>query len=159
MPVDRFPAPSSEEEISVRAESTIFVGGVSLEGQADSSSPSNPKSRLGFALHQISTGNVIKTIWPQAPQHLQAIDPMLNVSSEFPPTAIVHGTADDMIPMHLSKAFEQVLIDHHVETEFFEVEGEKHTFCGQMEKGSKTWDTQRKGFDFLERILKQSYVR
>lgn len=82
---------------------------------------------------------------------------MLNVTTSWPPVAIVHGTADQMIPMRLSKAFAKVLSEQGVETEFFEVEGEPHTFCGKMVKGSATWDSQRRGFDWLEGVLERSH--
>jgi acetyl esterase/lipase len=59
--------------------------------------------------------------------------------------------------MRLSKAFEGALQAAGVEVEFFEVAGEGHTFCGKMQKESKTWETQRLGFDFLERVLQRSY--
>lgn len=161
-PLDSLPAhfrdPRPEEEVrEVYNEKTTFIGGLSLEGQAPDPSAPNPKIRQAFAMHQISTGNVIKTIWPQAPDNLQPIDPVLNVTSEWPPVAIVHGTADKMVLMRVSKELESRLLAQGVETEFIEVEGEPHTFAGSMKKGSKTWDTQRKGFDFLERIIARSY--
>jgi acetyl esterase/lipase len=147
-------------------EKTMFIGGVSLEGQSNANagqghrrageSP-NQEARQAFAMHAISTGKVIPIIWPAARNELKRIDPVQNVSRDWPPTAIVHGTADSMIPMRLSKLFEAELKKHGVETEFLEVEGEPHTFCGKMEKGSRTWETQRRGFDFLARVLERSY--
>ena len=147
-------------------EKSTFIGGVSLAGQSNASAGQGQKragespdqeARQGFAMHTISTGKVIATIWPAAPNDLGRIDPVQNVGRDWPPTAIVHGTADNMIPMRLSKVFEAELIKHGVETEFVEVEGEPHTFCGKMRKGSRTWDTQRQGFDFLQQVLERSY--
>lgn len=146
-----------EDIEAVYAEKVVFKGGMSLEGQASDPSHLNPKQRQAFAMHQIATGKLINAIWPAYPSDLQKIDPILNISAKWPPTAIVHGTADTMIPMRLSKAFEEKLRGHGVKTEFFEVEGEPHTFVGKMIKGSKTWDTQRKGFDWLEAVLRESY--
>ncbi|KAF2130775.1 alpha/beta-hydrolase [Dothidotthia symphoricarpi CBS 119687] len=155
---EHFREPRPEGEIEgLYNEKTTFVGGLSLEGQAADPSAPNPKTRQAFAMHQISTGKVIKTIWPQTPDNLQLIDPVLNVNKDWPPVAIVHGTADKMVLMRLSKELESQLIAQGVETEFIEVEGEPHTFAGSMKKGSKTWDTQRKGFDFLEKIITTSY--
>lgn len=62
-----------------------------------------------------------------------------------------------MVPMHLSRELEKRLREEGVECEFIEVEGEGHTFCGKMEKGSRTWETQRRGFDFLESVVERSY--
>lgn len=162
MPASFYNERPKEEADAIHREKTTLIGGVSLEGQnASASSPSapDPKIRQAFAMNAIATGNVLTTVWPSAPDNLAAIDPMLNIGSDWPPVAIVHGTADEMIPMRLSKVFEEKLKDAGVEVEFFEVEGEGHTFCGKMQKGSKTWETQRLGFDFLEKVLQRSYGR
>lgn len=163
-PITKMPAhffePRPDDEVhALMKEKTTFIGGVSLEGQAFDPSPSapDPKARQGFAMHHIAMGKVTNAIWPSAPQGLEKIDPILNVSAEWPPVAIVHGTADTMIPMRLSKELEDVLEEKGVEVEFIQVEGEPHTFCGTMVKGSKTWNTQRKGFDFLEKVVVRSY--
>lgn len=146
-------------------EKTVFMGGISLEGQRDAagatrSVPMQPNlndKRQLFAMQAIAQGKVLRSIWPAFPNDLDRVDPARNVHKDWPPTAIVHGTADTMVPMHLSQAFEGLLKEKGVETEFIEVEDEPHTFLGKMVKGSKTWDTQRRGFDFLERILRLSY--
>jgi len=106
----------------------------------------------------IAEGKVLQSIWPSFPEGLGLIDPALNVHGEWPPTAVVHGNADFMIPMRLSQSFIEALRSQGVETEFIEVDGEPHTFLGKMVKGSKTWKTQRKGFDFLEKALRRSYA-
>jgi acetyl esterase/lipase len=153
-----FYEPLSVEDVeAVQAEKAVFIGGMSLEGQASDPSHPNPEQRQRFAMHQIATGKVINAIWPAYPNDTKKIDPILNVNAEWPPVAIVHGTADTTIPMRLSKAFEEELRRCGVKTEFIEVEGEPHTFVGKMTKGTKTWDTQRKGFDWLEEVLRESY--
>lgn len=147
--------PSDSE--AVHNERAVYIGGMSLEGQASDPNHPNPKQRQGFAMHQIATGKVVNAIWPTYPSKLEQIDPILNVNEKWPPVAIVHGTADTTIPMRLSKEFEQVLKAKGVKTEFFEVEGEPHTFVGKMVKGSQTWNTQRRGFDWLADRLAESY--
>lgn len=146
----------------IQSEKFILKGGVSLEGQSSSPSPDEDmeaqKLRTAFAMHTISTGKVLSTIYPPSSTSLELIDPYLNISSDWPPTCIVHGTDDKMIPTHLSRSFANKLRESGVKVEMNEVEGEGHTFCGKMEKGGKTWETQRKGFDFLERVLKKSYT-
>ena len=69
----------------------------------------------------------------------------------------MHGNADFMIPIAMSRHLEALLKQQNIPTELFEVEGEPHTFLGKMQKGSRTWETQRRGFDFLERVLRSSY--
>ena len=157
---DHFFQPRPHDEVeALMKEKTTFIGGMSIEGQSLNPSLSDSKARQAFAMHQIATGNVINTIWPTTPQDVGKVDPMMNVSDRWPPIVIVHGIADTMIPMRLSKELQRKLQDNEVEVEFFEVEGEGHTFCGQMKKGSRTWDMQRKGFDFLERVIEKSYQK
>lgn len=150
------PRPQAEID-QLHGEQTTFIGGVSLEGHSADPSAPNPMARQAFAMHQIAMGQVVKAIWAPYPNELEKIDPLLNVSGSWPPVAIVHGTADVMIPMRLSRDLEGKLRECGVETEFIEVADEPHTFCGKMVKGSKTWDMQRKGFDFLEKVIARSY--
>lgn len=78
---------------------------------------------------------------------------MPNVTPAFPPTCVVHGTADTMVPMHLSRALYARLEESGVRREFIEVPGEEHTFVGKMVKGGDVWARQRKGFDWLEGVI------
>ncbi|KAH7090699.1 Alpha/Beta hydrolase protein [Paraphoma chrysanthemicola] len=149
------PRPQSEMD-ALHLEKTTLIGGASLEGQAPDPTAPDPKIRQAFAMHQIATGNVVKTIWPAHPDRLESIDPLLNVSKSWPPVCIVHGTADSMIPMSLSKDLEKRMQEEGLEVTFIEVEGEEHTFAGKMQKGSRTWNTQRQGFDWLEKIVQRS---
>jgi acetyl esterase/lipase len=81
------------------------------------------------------------------------VDTLLNVSSSFPPTYIVHGQADTMVPMSLSKDLLAALKKEGVKCGMTEVPGEEHTFAGKMQVGSQTWNLQREGFDFLESLI------
>ena len=83
----------------------------------------------------------------------KAIDACQNVTPSWPPTCIVHGTDDDMVPIHLSRELEAILRSEGAQVSFVEIPDAKHTFAGKMVKGSKLWDLQRKGFDFLEDVL------
>lgn len=151
------PLPASDVA-AVHAEKTVFIGGTSLEGQSADPTHPNPQQRQAFAMHAIATGKVLNSIWPRYPADLHLIDPVLKVSSSWPPTAIVHGTADQTIPIAMSKDLEKKLGEAGVKTSLFEVQGEPHTFVGKMMKGSATWDSQRRGFDWLEERLEESYA-
>jgi dipeptidyl aminopeptidase/acylaminoacyl peptidase len=54
-----------------------------------------------------------------------------------------------LVPLEISRKQYNVLESAEVDAKFIPVEGEGHTFSGQLVKGSKTWDTQRKAFDWL----------
>lgn len=127
-----------------------IVGGVSLEGQA-TGGPNFKDPRVAFAMTQIGNGTVMDAIYPS--KEWKDIDPLLNISSTFPPTYIVHGQADTMVPISLSKDLLQALEKAGVKTGMIEVPGEEHTFAGKMKVGSQTWNLQREGFDFLESLI------
>jgi acetyl esterase/lipase len=127
------------------------VGGVSLEGQATPAGPNFNDPRQAFAMTQIANGTLLVTCFPS--KEFKKIDAVLNVDAEFPPTCIVHGTSDSMVPIDLSKDLYKVLKEKGVEVEMIEVPGQEHTFAGKMAKGDETWVVQRRGFDFLEKVV------
>lgn len=126
-------------------------GGVSLEGQANDDKPPPLQPRTAFAFTHIANGTLMDVCFPS--KEWEKIDATLNVTEDFPPTCIVHGIDDVMVPIFLSKALFRALQDAGVKSEFIEVLDEGHTFVGKMKKGSRTWDLQRKGFDFLEHVI------
>lgn len=148
------PVPPRSAYSRLFEETVCFQGGLSLEGQTVQG-PNLQDPRQAFAMYSIASGNLLQAIWPRAPQDIHLIDPIQNVHPKWPPTAFVHGVEDDMIPITLSKRMENKLKECGIETAFFEVEGEGHTFCGKMSVGTETWYSQRRGFDWLEGILKR----
>lgn len=132
------------------AKSVPIEGGMSLEGQQNQAGPNFKDPRVAFAMTNIANGTVWDVCYPS--EDWQKIDPVLNVSKEFPPTCIVHGQADTMVPMYLSTRLFEALKKEGVESQMIEVPGEEHTFAGKMVKGSQTWNLQREGFDFLEKV-------
>ena len=140
---------------------TIFSGGMSLEGQANSNQAGPPRPNLSdprvlYLFSCIANGRMLELMGVNDVQAIKAIDPYLNVHTSWPPTAIVHGTADFMVPTELSRQMHARLKQHNVTTVLIEVQGEPHTFVGTMKKGSETWNQQRKGFDFLEDLLSRA---
>jgi len=79
------------------------------------------------------------------------------VTAAWPPTAIVHGSEDVTIPIELSRELEARLREEGVQTELFVVQGEGHTFAGKMVRGGETWESQRRGWEWLARRLEESY--
>lgn len=127
-------------------------GGISLEGQTGPAGPNFDDPRQAFAMTQIANGKVADTIFPS--RDWRKVDPVLNISPRFPPTFIVHGLADTMIPIELNRRLLQELRSHGVRSDMVEIPGEEHTFAAQMKVGSPTWDLQRCGFDFLESLTR-----
>ncbi|KAJ4304484.1 hypothetical protein N0V90_000010 [Kalmusia sp. IMI 367209] len=126
-----------------------ITGGVSLEGQA-SGSPDFTDPRQAFALTRIARGKVLDAIFPS--KEWDRVDPLRNITNKFPPTFIVHGGNDTMVPVEFSKALFESLKVCGVRCEMEVVDGEEHTFAAKMKVGSNTWETQKKGFDFLGEI-------
>ncbi|KAL2824789.1 Alpha/Beta hydrolase protein [Aspergillus cavernicola] len=135
--------------------------GISLEGQSQSqgqgsNKPDFSRPRDAFALTQIANGTVLQAIYPVG--EVGDIDPVVNIATKargrgFPPTFIVHGDADWMVPVELSRKLFEVLKGAGVECGMVEVPGEGHTFAMGMEVGGATWVVQRRGFEWLEGII------
>lgn len=128
---------------------------VSLEGQK---SDSLPDARFTWAMNLIKTARLWPTIYPRAvtdPSTYALIDSMQNVHPKHPPTCIIHGDADKMVPLSISQGQYDLLQANGIESELIVVPGEGHTFAGKMEKGSRTYEIQRQGFDWLERKIQE----
>jgi acetyl esterase/lipase len=132
---------------------------VSLEGQTESGASKGPnfsQPRDAFAFTQIAAGTVLSAIYPEGqssdPEY-RLVDPAQNVLGNFPPTYIVHGTADTLVPIDLSREYFKRLKEAGVKCGMTEVPGEEHTFAATMTVGSQTWWLQREGFDFLEEVI------
>ncbi|KAL4897463.1 Alpha/Beta hydrolase protein [Aspergillus ambiguus] len=126
----------------------------SLEGQAQTragAAPDFSRPRDAFAFTQLANGTVLDACFPGG--DVRAIDPVVRAGPHFPPTCIVHGLDDRMVPIHLSRTLAAVLREHGVRCEMVEVPGEGHTFAMGMQAGSATWEVQRRGFDFLEEVI------
>jgi len=148
----KFPGVVTQEFMSrVYDEKPVPIrGGVSLEGQAPGP-PDMKDPRQAYAMTNIAQGTLVKNCFPSG--DLKKIDPVLNVTPAFPPTFIVHGDADEMVPLGMSKEMYKRLQHAGVQCNMVEVPGEPHTFVGKMVKGSHTWNLQREGFDFLQRLI------
>jgi acetyl esterase/lipase len=133
-------------------ESPIPVtGGVSLEGQAPGP-PDFTDPRQAYAMTRIARGQVLQAIIPDL--QYDKVDPVKNISRAFPPVFIVHGAADTMVPIQLSRVLFAELRKHGVLCGMVEVPDEEHTFAAKMRVGSETWNLQRQGFDFLQSLIR-----
>lgn len=137
---------------------SLTESSVSLEGQTESGASKGPnfsQPRDAFAFTQIAAGTVLAAIYPQGhssdPDYMLA-DPAQAVSSKFPPTYIVHGTADKMVHIELRREYSKRLKEARVKCGITEVSGVEHTFAATMKVGSQTWWLRREGFDFLRRL-------
>ncbi|OOF91009.1 hypothetical protein ASPCADRAFT_178075 [Aspergillus carbonarius ITEM 5010] len=127
---------------------------ISLEGQTEVGTAKGPnfsRPRDAFALTQVANGTVLQACYPG--RDVREIDPVVQVGENFPPTFIVHGDQDTKVTIEVSRELWRVLREKGVECGMVEVPGEDHTFAMGMKVGSRTWELQRQGFDFLERVV------
>ncbi|KXJ85634.1 Alpha/Beta hydrolase protein [Microdochium bolleyi] len=152
---DKLPPHLTNDFISqvFREDPVPIKGGVSLEGQAGpGGAPNFRDPRVGYAMTQIGNGTVLDAIMPS--REWDKVDPLRNITPAFPPTFIAHGQEDNMVPLSLSHDLLKELRESGVRCDLVEVPNEGHTFAGKMQVGSLTWQLQRRGFDFLERLIR-----
>ncbi len=65
---------------------------------------------------------------------LDAYCPIRNVSAEYPPTLLIHGTADTDVPYEQSAAMDRELTRHKVQHELITVRGAGHGLSGGDKK-------------------------
>ncbi|KAF4540140.1 MYB DNA-binding domain protein [Lasiodiplodia theobromae] len=144
-------ASSSPSSSIITDSSTSTSTSTTNNSSSNKNQPPPVPPRPSFALTHIARGTLLRVCYPFG--DLRAIDATQNITASFPPTCVVHGTADATVPLHLSRELFRRLEAAGVEREWIEVPGEEHTFVGKMEKGGEAWARQRRGFDWLEGIV------
>ena len=86
----------------------------------------------------------------EAPDAYRDASPVTHVNAKSAPTLIIHGTADDIVPLDQSRRLRDALAKAGVEVKLVELEGEGHLFLGK-ESGERML---RETMDFLRRHLK-----
>lgn len=73
----------------------------------------------------------------------ESISPILHVQGEAPPTLLIHGDADDLVPVSHSVRLHEVLDEASVRTELIVLEGAGHGFRGEDAEAARrallTW--------------------
>jgi len=64
------------------------------------------------------------------PSDKHSLFPQLSVDAQWPPTILIHGTIDDVVPFDESRNIKKLLEDVGVPVQFIEVEGQHHGFDG-----------------------------
>jgi carboxymethylenebutenolidase len=75
----------------------------------------------------------------------------------MPPTLIVHGSADSVVPVDKARRLEKLLQEHRRTYEIKIYEGQDHVFGGRM-LSAEVLDAQKRTLDFLARHLKPAEV-
>jgi acetyl esterase/lipase len=77
------------------------------------------------------------------PEKFYPYMPVKNVTPDFPPTLMTHGTEDTDVPHLQSELMEKEFIKHNVPYEFFSVEGAEHGLA------RAPWDKMRRSQELL----------
>jgi len=64
-------------------------------------------------------------------QQADAVSPLLHVSKDDPPTLLVHGDRDDLVPLNNSERMKTALAQESVPTELLIIHGAGHGFGGE----------------------------
>jgi acetyl esterase/lipase len=98
--------------------------------------------------------------WPKAvsgfdprrePEKFLALLPVKNVSAKYPPTVLVHGTADTDVPFEQSQLMAREFEKHGVAFELHAIAGAEHGLAGG--NPDEIADAYRKAFEFVKREL------
>ena len=65
------------------------------------------------------------------PELAAAISPILHIDSDDPSTLLIHGDADDLVPISQSEDIYAVLSEQGVESDFITIPGGQHGFRGE----------------------------
>ncbi len=65
------------------------------------------------------------------PELAPSISPLLHVSADDPPTLLIHGDADQLVPLLSSQVIHQAFLDTGVITDLIVLEGAEHGFRGE----------------------------
>jgi acetyl esterase/lipase len=85
------------------------------------------------------------------PEKFTPLLPVKNVSAKYPPTVLVHGTADTDVPFEQSQIMVREFEKHGVRYEFLPVQGGEHGLGGG--KPEDIAEAYRKAFEFVKREL------
>jgi acetyl esterase/lipase len=77
--------------------------------------------------------------------------PVKNVSADYPPTVLIHGTADTDVPFEESQMMAREFEKHGVEHEVYAIAGGEHGLAGG--KPDAIAEAYRKAFEFVKREL------
>ena len=74
--------------------------------------------------------------------------PLKNVTREYPPTVLIHGTADTDVPFEQSRMMAKEFQKHDVPFQFHEIAGAEHGLSGGDR--AEIDEAQRKAFEFVK---------
>jgi acetyl esterase/lipase len=98
--------------------------------------------------------------WPKAvsgwdprsePEKFYPFMPLKNVDADYPPTVLIHGTADTDVPFEQSQLMARELQKHRVPFQFYEIANAEHGLAGGNRQEIEA--AQRKAFEFTKKYI------
>jgi dipeptidyl aminopeptidase/acylaminoacyl peptidase len=112
----------------------------------------------GWAFYQYSRQ---KGLWPNLvsefdmftePEKFHPFMPLMNVTKDYPPTLLIHGTDDTDVPHEQSELMQAEFVKHEVPNELFSVEGAEHNLWRAKPEDARR--AQDKVKEFITKYMK-----
>lgn len=79
--------------------------------------------------------------------------PLKNVTADYPPTYMIHGTADAIVPYEQAKLMEKEFIKHNVPYVLYTVEGGAHSLWRTPRQAQNEYNAQM--IEFIDKYMKK----
>jgi acetyl esterase/lipase len=112
-----------------------------------------PRDRIALSMYFMQYG-----LYADVVGHSKDVSPLDGMTASYPPTVIIHGTADKVVPIEVSEQTVATLQSLGVTVKFIEVPGKDHDFehfaHAKDKDGSKLWSTYSSSlYLFLDEVL------
>jgi acetyl esterase/lipase len=99
-------------------------GVVDISGVSDLTDPEHDHYEIGAAF----VFEFMGTMPSDAPDDYRQASPITHIVSSSPPFLVIHGEADDIVPIDQSVKLVECLRENHVDVEYHTFPGEAHSF-------------------------------
>lgn len=111
--------------------------------------PDMTNPRIAWMMQAVGKGDLMKTIVGDG--DYGRVDPATFFSRDrFPPTYFIHGTADTLVPSHLSQRAHDELVRNGHQSELVLVDGASHGLDARMQPGDEIYEIITKGLEYLK---------
>ncbi|KAJ4179561.1 hypothetical protein NW767_014597 [Fusarium falciforme] len=129
--------------------------------ETDPANPTYESARIAYSTSIITRHELLDVSYPfpsdktiSPADHYRLIDPVANVHQQWPPTCLVHGADDNLLPHTVTaEPLTQELQKQGVECEFIKISGAKHMFAISMTRQSEEWVHVGKAMDWAARMI------